>query len=83
MTTPTDVRELLRELNTRLAPYMPPAAKTTIAPKTAASYRMHAARRGVRRMAELMRERGYSIEVALEVLIGRKTVRPLIPLEIA
>lgn len=42
----------------------------TINPKKAASYRLHAARWGVGRIAKKMRNEGYALQVALEVLAG-------------
>jgi hypothetical protein len=40
-------------------------------PKKAASYRLHAARWGVARVARKMFLDGYPIAIALEVLVGR------------
>ena len=46
--------------------------KNSISEATKASYRLHARRWGVRRMATLMRKRGFPIDEALETLVGRR-----------
>jgi hypothetical protein len=48
-----------------------------ISPKSAKSYRMHAKRYGIRAAAASMRTKGYSLAVALEVLVGRRFERIL------
>jgi lactam utilization protein B len=75
--------QLTRE-TIRAAMNQPAFAKTHIAVASATSYRLHAKRYGVQRVAARMRAAGYSLAVALEVLANRRYVRggDLVPVKL-